>query len=210
MTEQALREAMCRAGRLLWERGLVGASEGNLSARLEDGSILCTPSGGSKGHLEPESLVVLDPGGRPVDGGRPSSEIRLHLRALARRPDCGAVVHAHPPTATAFAVAGRTIPDDVLPEAMIVLGPVALIPFAMAGTDALPDAMEDAFPKHKTFLLGHHGAVTLGRDLEDAVQRMETLERIAVVLMRAEALGGAKPLPAEAFEALKHHLHGRL
>lgn len=210
MTERAARDAMCRAGRLLWERGLVGAAEGNLSARLDDGSILCTPSGVSKGELQPDGLVLLDPAGHPVGAGVPSSEIRLHLRALERRPDCGAVVHAHPPTATAFAVAGRTIPDHVLPEAMIVLGPVALVPFAMAGTEALPDAMEDVWREHKTFLLGHHGAATLGKDLGDAVQRMETLERIAVVLLRAEALGGAHALPREAFEALKHHLHGRL
>lgn len=201
---------MCAAGRLLWERGLVGATEGNLSARLPDGSILCTPSGVSKGRLKPELLVVLDSDGRPVAGGKPSSEILLHLRALACRPDCHAVVHAHPPVATAFAVAGRSIPDDVLPEAMIVLGPVVSVPFALAGTEAVPNSIEPFLPHHKTFLLGHHGAATLGRDLEDAAHRMETLERIAVVLLHAEALGGAQPLPPEAFQALQHHLHGRL
>lgn len=210
MDEQALRVEMCRVGRLLWERGLVGAAEGNISARLGKDTLLCTPSGLSKGHLQPERLVVIDLDGNPLDGGVPSSEIRLHLRAFARRPDCGAVIHAHPPVATGFAVAGRTIPDALLPEAMIVLGRVPLLPFAMAGTDEVPDGLEPFLADHKTFLLSHHGAATLGRDLADACHRMETLERVAAVLLHAEALGGPLALPPSAVAALERHLHGGL
>ena len=210
MNEQALRVEMCRVGRLLWERGLVGATEGNLSARLSSDTLLCTPSGLSKGHLEPEQLVVIDLDGNALDGKAPSSEIRLHVRAFARRPDCGAVIHAHPPIATGFAVAGRTIPDALMPEAMIVLGRVPLLPFAMPGTDAVPDGLEPFLADHKTFLLGHHGAATLGRDLADSYHRMETLERVAAVFLHAEALGGPQPLPPAEVAELASHLHGRL
>lgn len=201
---------MCRVGRLLWERGLVGATEGNISARLAKDALLCTPGGLSKGHLSPNDLVVINLAGKALDDGTPSSEIGLHVRAFARRPDCQAVVHAHPPIATGLALAGRTIPDTLLPEAMIVLGRVPLLPFAMPGTDAVPDGLEPFLADHKTFLLGHHGAATLGRDLADAYHRMETLERVAAVLLHAEAMGGPQPLPPAAAAELKAHLHGRL
>lgn len=202
---------MCRVGRRLWERGLVGACEGNLSVRQEDGRILCTPTGVSKGHLTPEGFVVLEPGGEPATGGTPSSEVRMHLRCYACRPDCLAVVHAHPPVATAFTVAGRNIPTGVLPEADVVLGPVAAVPFAMPGTDEVPDNLEPYLAGHKTFLLCHHGAVALGKDLWDACDRMETLERVANVLWRATMLGGVARLPEEAAKVLAERgLHGRL
>ncbi|MCW5941388.1 MAG: class II aldolase/adducin family protein [Fimbriimonadaceae bacterium] len=211
MDEASLRETMCRVGRRLWERGLVGACEGNLSARLPDGSVLSTPSGVSKGHLTPGDLVVLMPDGRSLTGGKPSSEIRMHLRCYARRPDCLAVVHAHPPVATAFTVADRPIPSGVLPEADLVLGPVAQVPFSMPGTDEVPDRLEPFLPGHKTFLLSHHGAATLGRDLWEACDRMETLERVAKVLLGALQLGGVVPLPeAAAEEIARKGLHGRL
>lgn len=216
---------MCEVGRRLWERGLIGASEGNLSARIDDRRLICTPSGVSKGHLRPEDLVLIDYDGIPLaasapnlarsarsgGGKNPSSEIKLHLRAFARRPDCGAVVHAHPPTATGFSLAGRSIPDDVLPEAAVVLGPVALIPFAMPGTDEVPDAMEPFLAEHKTFLLSHHGAATLGRDLWNAFERMETLERIARIVLTAELLGRVEPLPNSAARFFREgFMHGKL
>lgn len=202
---------MCEFGARLWQRGLIGAAEGNISVRLPDGTILCTPSGVSKGHLVPEQLVVIDAAGAPLRGGAPSTEIRLHVRALAKRPDCKAVVHAHPPVATAFSVAERGIPDNVLPEAAYMLGPVALVPFSMPGTDEVPDRLEPFLANHKTFLLSHHGAATLGDSIEDAYNRMETLERVATVLLTAELLGGPRPMPSAAFDLVQAQLlHGRL
>ncbi|MFY9235265.1 MAG: class II aldolase/adducin family protein [Fimbriimonadaceae bacterium] len=195
MSEASLRAEMCDVGRCLWERKLVGAAEGNLSVRLGEGSLLCTPAGIPKELLRPDDLLIIDHQGKPVDGGTPSSEIKLHLRIYDRRPDCQAVVHAHPITATAFSVAGKEIPSDLLPEAAYVLGRVATVPFAVPGTEDVPDAIEPFLSDHKTFLLSHHGAVTLGKTLTDACQRMETLERIAELLLRAEMLGGSKPLP---------------
>jgi L-fuculose-phosphate aldolase len=212
MEEELLRKTMCEVGERLWNRGLIGATEGNLSVRLGPDRILCTPSGGSKGHLDPEQLVILDLDGLPVDSkGKPSSEIRLHLRLMRRRPDCQAVIHAHPLVATGLSVAEKDFPDNVLPEALYILGPVARVPFAMPGGEELPESLEPYLENHKTFLLGHHGAATLGLDLWDACFRMETLERTATMLLVAETFGGAKPLPADSFARMAAvALHGRL
>jgi len=171
---------------------------------LDADRILCTPSGASKGHLRPGDLVVVDQDGKSIGPGRPSSEIHSHLRALRIRPDANAVIHAHPPYATGFASAGLTLPDDVIPEASMVLGKVALVPFAMPCSSALADALEPWLTRHKTFLLANHGALTLGSNIEDAGNRMETLERIAHVVFVARALGGLRSLPPDVARQLRH------
>jgi len=202
---------MCEIGRRLWQRGLVGAAEGNISARLSTRQILCTPSGVSLGHMKPDELVVIDNHGVPVGDGVPSSEIKLHLRIFAKRPDCQAVIHAHPPTATAFSLAGEEIPDNLLPESAYVLGSVAVVPFAMPGTNEVPDAIEPLLEDHKTFLISHHGAAVMGKDLTDAYNRMETLERIAKVILIAKLLDSPRPMPDRAFDQmLKVALNGAL
>ncbi|AIE86419.1 class II aldolase/adducin family protein [Fimbriimonas ginsengisoli] len=211
MDDLRLRAEMCDIGRRLWQRDLVGATEGNLSVRLSPQRILCTPSGLSKGHMRPGDLVVIDTKGNPIGAGEPSTEIRLHLRMYAKRPDCVAVIHAHPPTATAFAVAGEEIPDDLLPEAAYVLGSVATAPFGVPGTDEVPDRMEALMDDHKTFLMAHHGAVVMGKGLEDAYNRMEVLERVARILLMARLLGGAKPMPDRMFKhVMAVALNGKL
>lgn len=197
---------MVEIGRLLWLRGLVGATEGNISCRLDDQRFLCTPSGKSKGHLTVDELVVIDAQGAPVRGElQPSSEIKVHLNAYAHRPDVRAVVHAHPLTATAFALAHRPIPGGLVPEGEVIIGPIALCPFGMPGTHDLPATMNAFLPTHDTFLLSNHGAVALGGSLDDAYWRMETLERVAQVYRDALLLGGAQPLPESALGPL-HHL----
>jgi len=198
MEESRAREAICAWGRRLWDRGLVGASEGNLSVRLTDGRILCTPGGRNKGRLFADDAVILSPDGRPEGSLRPSSEYRIHLRAFARRPDAHAVVHAHPPYATGFATAGKNLPVEALPEAALVLGRVALVPFGMPGADELAEVLAPWLDQHNTFLLANHGAATLGRCLDDAGERMETLERVAQIAFVARHLGGVMPLPPEA------------
>ncbi len=208
MKEAALRAELCEIGKRLWERGLVGAAEGNLSVRLGPDRLLCTPSGLSKGHLSPDEMVVIDLDGNPLGGGAPSSEIKLHLAIFAARPDCEAVIHAHPPTATGFTLAGETIPDDLLPEAAFVLGRVALVPFGFPGTDEVPGALLPFLKSHKTFLLSHHGAAVMGRDLLDAFNRMETLERIARIVLTARLLGRTEPLPKRAQARLSDLLCG--
>lgn len=203
MNEEALRRELCRVGRLCWERGLVGAAEGNLSVRLANGRILCSPSGHSKGHLEPADLSIVEEGGAWVSGPEPSSELGLHLCLYGERTDCRAVVHAHPPAATAFALAGAPIPDDVLPEGVFVLGAVALAPFAFPGSEEVAARVRPFARTHDAILLANHGAVTVGRSLEEAYFRMETLERVAVVVAGALSLGNVNPLPADAVARLR-------
>jgi L-fuculose-phosphate aldolase len=163
----------------------------------------------SKGHLRPDDLVLIDLGGKPQGDARPSSEIKLHLAMYRARKDCGAVIHAHPPIATAFTVAGEDIPDNILPESAMVLGSVATVPFAYPGTDEVPAALEPFLADHKTFLLSHHGAAVMGADLMDAYNRMETLERIARVIWLAKSMGQVRPMPDAAFDRLlKTAFHG--
>lgn len=202
---------MCDVGRRLWQRDLIGASEGNITCRLNSRQLLCTPIGLSKGHLRPADLVVTDLNGKLLRGDRPpSSEIKLHLAIYKARKDCQAVIHAHPPAATAFSVAGEPIPDDILPESAMVLGCVATVPFAFPGTDEVPQSLEPFLEDHKTLLLSHHGAAVMGADLWSAYDRMETLERVAKVLLFAKMLGGAKPMPHSAFERLSSAFTGRI
>lgn len=211
MDSQEARETICEVGRRLYERDLIGACEGNISVRLGTDRLLSTPGGLCKGKLSPSDMTVIDLEGRPLDGGVPSSEIKMHLRIYARRPDCQAVVHAHPLTATGFALAGETIPSDLLPEAAHVLGPVALVPFGIPGTNEVPDSLEPFLQDHKTLLLSNHGAVVMGFDLWDALHRMETLERIAKILLVARTLGKPLPMLEPVVAALaRETLHGRL
>jgi len=201
--ERDARTEVCRIGRRLWDRHLVGAAEGNITVRLASDRILGTPSGSSLGHLLESDLVVTDMGGFPIGAGKPSSELKLHLQCYVSRPDCHAVIHAHPLTATAFTLVGETIPDDLMPEAAYVLGPVVNVPFAMPTTEEVPRAVEPFLASHKTLLLSHHGAVVLGKDLADAYNRMETLERIAKIVFMARTLSTPLPMPSATFEAIR-------
>ncbi|MBV6457334.1 MAG: 3-oxo-tetronate 4-phosphate decarboxylase [Fimbriimonadaceae bacterium] len=210
MREAELRQQMVEIGRRLCDGGLVGATEGNISCRLENGTILCTPTGLSKGRMRPEDLAIISLSGEVLSRSRPSTEIRLHLKCMQVRPDCHAVIHAHPTLATGLSVAGKSIPTGLLPEADIVLGPVINIPFARPGTDAVPEAIQPFLPNHKTFLLSHHGAFTLGVSLEDAFHRMETLERVAAIYLAALQFGGPTALPPTEREWLASYAHGDL
>jgi L-fuculose-phosphate aldolase len=199
--EARLREALVETCRRLHARDLIGAGEGNVSARLDDGTFLVTPSGANKGYLGPRDLVVVDAAGRVVRGtGRASTELRMHLAAFAARPDVGAIVHAHPITAVALTVAGVPPPDDLVPEAAVTLGPVAVAPFATPGTDEVPASLAPFLARHDVVLLERHGALALGRTRAEAFDRMETLERVARVALVARLLGRCEPLPAAAID----------
>jgi L-fuculose-phosphate aldolase len=192
--------AVCRR---LYERGLIAGPDGNVSVRVAPDRILVTPSGISKVDLEEGNLVELSLDGTKLSGeGAPSSEVAMHLRAYRVRPDVAAVVHAHPPVATGFSVAGETITDGVLPEIILQVGTVPLVPYATPGTEAVPDAMAPFLPNHDAFLLANHGATTLGRTLGEAHQRMESLEHAAKILLTARRLGCVNALDASAVAAL--------
>jgi L-fuculose-phosphate aldolase len=199
--EGRLRRELVETCRRLHARDLIGAGEGNVSARLGDGTFLVTPSGANKGYLAPGDLVVVDGAGRVVRGaGRASTELRMHLSAFAARPDVDAIVHAHPITAVALTVAGAPPPDDLVPEAAVTLGRIAVAPFATPGTDEVPVSLAPFLANHDVLLLERHGALALGRTLAEAFDRMETLERVARVALAARLLGRCEPLPPDAIE----------
>jgi L-fuculose-phosphate aldolase len=198
---RAARADLVEIGRRLHARDLVGAAEGNLSVRLGPDRFLVTGSGVSKGHLVAADLVVVDGRGERVQGTRrPSTELRMHLAAYAARPDVQAIVHAHPITAVALTVAGLPPPSDLVPEAAVTLGPVAVAPFATPGTDEVPASLAPLLAGHDVILLERHGAIAFGRSLAEAYERMETLERVARIALAARLLGRCEPLPAEAVD----------
>ena len=193
-----------RVCRRLYERGLVAGPDGNVSVRLLDGTILVTPSGMSKVDVGDEDLVMVDLNGRTTSGSRaPSSELQMHLRIYQRRPDAMAVVHAHPPLATGFAVAGENFVAPVLPEVILQMGGVPLLPYATPGTSALADSFEPFLDRHDAFLLANHGATTLGPTLDIAHQRMESLEHAARILLAARMVGKVNELSASEAQALR-------
>jgi L-fuculose-phosphate aldolase len=204
MGREELAEDIVAVCYRLYDHGLIAGQDGNVSVRLPSGNLLVTPAGLSKVDVTPDDLVELRPDGTLVTPGTSaSSEVGMHLRIYRERPDVRAVVHAHPPTATAFGVAGRDFMDPVLPEVIFHLGSVPLIPFAMPGTPALGDAMAPFLASHDAFLLASHGATTVGPSLRLAHQRMESLEHAARILHAAAALGPATRLRDEDVAALR-------
>jgi len=201
---QDAREAIVLVCRRLYDRGLVAGPDGNVSVRRDDGTILVTPTGLSKVDVTPDDLVVVSLEGRVREGRRaPSSELRMHLRIYQRRPDVHAVVHAHPPVATGFAVAGEAFVAPVLPEVILQLGEVPLVPYATPGSDALADAFEPFLANHDGFLMANHGATTIAPSLATAHQRMESLEHAARILLAARALGRVNELSAADVRSLR-------
>jgi L-fuculose-phosphate aldolase len=191
------------AGDLLGRRGLLCATDGNLSAREVDGSVWITIRGVRKDALRPNDLVRIDLEGKRLGGGaEPSSEFRLHLAIYKRRDDVGAIIHAHPPIATGFAAAGQPIPDNLSTEAAVALGPIPVVPFFKPGTGEVERAVLPYISRHDALLLANHGAVAMGRDVEDACCRMERLEHVALTLLTARLLGGVRSLTPEQLARL--------
>lgn len=173
-----------------------------MSVRLAEDRVLATPAGVAKVDLRPDDCVELTLAGDVIGGGRASTEIRMHLRIYERRPDLRAVVHAHPPTATGFAVAGQGLVAPVHPEIIFQLGWVPLVPYGTPGTPELPDAMEPFLAGHAAWLLANHGATTAGATLGQAHQRMEALEAAARIELTARQLGCLNTLSASQVERL--------
>jgi L-fuculose-phosphate aldolase len=202
LAASATRDDLVTYGRKLHERGFLAATDGNLSLRLPEGGFLATPTGLPKCELRPEVIVSLDGAGMPLSG-RVSSEWPMHLAIYSRIPEAGAVVHAHPPFATALACAGIAIDRPMLSEVVISLGTVPLVPFELPSTHDLAIRVAEGLAGHVAVLLANHGAVTIGPDVRTAYYRMETLEQTARIFLYAQLLGGARPLPQQAVEALR-------
>lgn len=197
MNEIKMREMICDIGQRLWKLGFVAANDGNISCKLSDDIILTTPTGVSKSLLSPDKIVKVDLEGNileSIDGVLPSSELPMHLICYKNRADIKAVVHAHPPTATGFAIAGIPLDDYSMPEAIIFLGSVPIAEYGTPSTLEVPQSIMPYLNSHDAILLKNHGAITVGQDLMTAYYRMETLEHFAKVTLVARQLGGAQEL----------------
>ena len=205
MTFQEEREAVCRVGKLLYDRGYVAANDGNISVRVGEGRLLITPSGVSKGRMTPDMLLVTDLDGTVIEGNRhPSSEGKMHLEVYRGRPDVNAVVHAHPPVSTAFAVYRRGLETPYLSELVAGLGQVPCTPsFAMLSTEEVPQSVRPYLADHNALLLANHGALAWGGDLWEAFDRLETVEHTAKIVLNAQLLGGGVPLTEEEVKRLQ-------
>jgi len=200
---QDCRRGLVRFGRWLYRKGFTPGTSGNLSVRLEDGTILATPTGCSKNLMRADDMVTVDLAGHQLSGAKKvTSEIGMHLAIYCARPEVKAVVHAHPPIATGFACAGRALDEPLCAEAIMTLGPVPLAPYATTGTDALAASLAHLIPGHSAILLANHGAVTYGDTLLDAFLKMETVEHFANICLVAHQLGSARPLEQLAINDL--------
>lgn len=205
MNEREIRKFICEIGRRLHARGLVAGADGNITVRLPRERLLATPSGVSKGFMSPEQIVVTDMDGKSLGGGKPSTEILLHLAVYRKRADVGAVVHAHPPAAVAMTVAGVTLEQCVMPEVLVYMGTVPTTRYATPSSAEGAEVIEELIEKHDALLLDRHGAVTVGADLDTAWQRMEKLEHFAQVVLAARQMGQVRTLSEEELLRLERN-----
>lgn len=200
-----MKDQICDVCHKMWQLGWVAANDGNVSARLANGTILATPTGISKAFITPEKLVLLDSRGNVLEAGagfRPSSEIKMHLRCYHKRPDVHSVIHAHPPGATGFAVAHKAMDMYNMIEDVAVIGSVPLTPYGTPSTAEVPDAIEPYLEEHDVMLLENHGALAVGSDVLTAFYRMESLELWAKITINAVILGGSCDISRDNIQKL--------
>lgn len=200
---QSAEKDIIEAGSYLASRDYHAALAGNISTRISRDHLLCTRHGADKGSLTSEDIIVCDLDGNKISGkGERTSEFSMHRMAYRQRPDIRAVIHAHPPMATAFAAASIGLDTLMLPEMVVLLGPVALVPYATPGTEDLAEQLKAYLSTSDCFLLENHGALTVGRDLREAALRMELLEHNAKITMGIQQIGKPFVLKAADMEAL--------
>ncbi len=207
LTEHEQRAEMVRIGRLMWEQGFVAATDGNLSVRLGPDRLLATPTGLSKGFMSADDPVVIDLDGKLLPayrgrGRKPSSEMLMHLAVYRQRPDVQAVVHAHPPIATAFSIAGVTLARCVLPEVVVTMGGIPTAGYGTPGTNEVPDSIGGVIQDHDAVILAHHGSLTVGDSLWAAYQLLERVEHTAKITLAAHQLGRVNTLSPAAVSQL--------
>ena len=190
MSVETLRADIVEIGRRMYARGYTASNDGNISVRIAPDRLLMTPKSVCKGFMTPDMMCVTDLSGKKISGDRdPSSEALMHLEVYRQRPDVNAVVHAHPPIATGFAVAGIPLDRAVLAEVLTTLGSIPLAEYATPSTSELPDAVRKYIKAHDGMLLANHGALTVGADLYGAYYKMETIEHFAHISLVARMLG---------------------
>ncbi len=191
-----IKKEICEVGHRLYDKGFVAANDGNISVKISDNEYYCTPTGVSKGSLTPDMIIKVDANGRKLEGKlNPSSEIKMHMRVYRERPDVTAVVHAHPPVATAFTVAGIELDQYILPEAVLTIGNVPTCKYGTPSTMEIPDSLEPYIQNHDAFLLENHGALTVGCNLTKAFFVMEEVEFNALICKHAMELGAVHEIP---------------
>ena len=201
--EARLRSAICEIGKLCYAKGFIVGADGNLSARMNDGTVLITPAGAMKGFLQPENLAHVDMQGRVIDNGpKCSTETGIHLVSYRERPDVRAVLHCHPPHAVALTLAGIDMQIPVIPEIIVTIGGIPTAPFATPGTDELPNSIQAIVRCSDTVVMQNHGSVTLGANLLDDFKKLDMLEHTAKILWLANCVGTVKPLEPEAVAKL--------
>jgi L-fuculose-phosphate aldolase len=202
--EDQLRCDIVEIGRRLWQRGYVASNDGNISVRLDERRLMTTPANVSKGFMTPDMIVMTDFEGKKISGDRKaSSELKMHLQVYRDRPDVNAVVHAHPPVATGFAVAGIPLDRAVLAEVVTTLGSIPIAEYATPSTDELPAACSKYLKAHDGLLLANHGALAIGPDLFTAYHRMETIEHFAKISLVTRQLGREHLLSREEVQRLQ-------
>lgn len=198
MTAEQIKQEICEVGHRLYNHGFVAANDGNISVKLNDNEFYCTPTGVSKGSLTPDMIIKIDAEGNKLEGTlNPSSEIKMHLRVFRERPDVNAVVHAHPPVATAFTVAGIPLDRYILPEAVLTIGDVPTCAYATPSTMEIPDSLMPYIQEHDAFMLKNHGALTVGNTLTRAFFTMEEVEFNAKIMKYAMELGRIEEISEE-------------
>ena len=203
VSEWKIKEQMCEIGRRIWLKGFCAGNEGNHSYRIGENRILCTPTGISKGWLKPEDICTVDLEGNQVAGKRNrTSEILLHLAIYKARPDVKAVVHSHPPHATAFAIANVDLPTCIHPEAEVFLGAVKTAKYVTPGDTRLGESILPYVKDSNTILLQNHGSVTFDKDLEGAYYKLEIVDAYARILLLAKQIGSIRPLDAGEMKEL--------
>lgn len=197
------KQKLIEVCRKIYEKGFVAAYDGNISIATAQNTFLITRSAVCKGEVTSDDILEIDSSGNILNGsGKISTEYKIHLFAYSRRPEVNAVIHCHPVYATAFASIGEGLTGNYFPEVILTLGKVPLCKYAAPSTDELPLSMEPYIDFAWAFLLQNHGAVTLGKDLTDAYNKMEKLEHTAKILFAAKLLGGAKEIPADKVKEL--------
>lgn len=191
MSEFEARKAIVDIGKRMYDSGFVAANDGNISIKISDNEIVCTPTGVSKGFMTPDMMVKMKLDGTIISGRlKPSSEVKMHLRVYKENDTVTAVTHAHPPIATSFAIAGIELNQALLPEAVIMLGTVRIAPYATPGTEEVPNSIAPYVKTDNAVLLANHGALTWGRDITEAYHRMESVEYYAKIVMYTSSIIG--------------------
>ena len=198
-----IKKEICEVGHKLYALGFVAANDGNISVKINDHEYYCTPTGVSKGSLTPDMIIKVDENGKKLEGKlNPSSEIKMHMRVYQKRPDVTAVVHAHPPVATAFTVADIDLDQYILPEAVLTIGNVPTCDYGTPSTMEIPDSLDPYLQNHDAFLLRNHGALTVGCNLNKAFFVMEEVEFNAVICKHAMDLGAVHEISNEQLKKL--------